>query len=231
MRRYQSAASPEIRELLTQLTLPAEQTGPDAYRAAMTRLGAEFVRVHFGRLAGIKRLLLVCTNEDADFLARGVLGGLEELGGPEALVACFWNDRESIPGPLSGLRVELAPIVRRYVEPGQVDAFLVVKSIISSACVVRTNITEMIQDHDPARLLIFAPVVLKGAEEKLREEFDDNIARRFEVYWFAEDDEKEGENVKPGIGGQVYERLGIGPRTDKNRYTPELVKERRRVHA
>jgi hypothetical protein len=196
----------------------------------MTRLGEQFVRVHQDRFAGIKRLLLICTTEDADFLARGVLSGLETLGGPAVSVACFWNDRHSISGALSGRSVELAPIVRRYVEPGQVDAFLVVKSIISSACVVRTNITELVYDRNPARVLIFAPVVLKGAEDKLKREFDDDISRRFEVYWFAEE-EKEGENVKPGIGGQVYERLGLGSRADKNSHTPELVRERRRVMA
>jgi hypothetical protein len=112
-----------------------------------------------------------------------------------------------------------------------VDAFLVIKSIISSVCVVRTNITELVYDRNPSRVLIFAPVVLKGADEKLRQELDDDVSRRFEFYWFAEDDEKQGENVVPGIGGQVYERLGIGTRADKNRFTPELVRERRRVIA
>jgi hypothetical protein len=32
MRNYQPIVSAEIRALLTQLTLPAEQTGPEAYR-------------------------------------------------------------------------------------------------------------------------------------------------------------------------------------------------------
>lgn len=131
------------------------------------------------------------------------------------------NDRKKISGATSGVQIDLAPIVRRYVEPATPDAFLVVKSIISSGCVVRTNITELVYDLDPARVLIFAPVIYKDADERLCQEFDDALARRFEFYWFAEDDEKEGENVIPGIGGQVYERLGIGTRADKNRYTPE----------
>lgn len=231
MRNHSPAASAEARELLDRLALPPDHTGPEAYRVAMTRLGELFVSIHAERFSGINRLLLVCTNEDADYLARGVLVGLDAGGGPAVRVACFWNERESISGSLSGLKVELAPIVRRYIEPGEADAFLVVKSIISSACVVRTNITELVYDLEPARVLIFAPVILKGADERLRQEFDDDISRRFEFYWFAEDDEKEGENVKPGIGGQVYERLGIGTRAEKNRYTPELVRERRRVLA
>ena len=231
MRNHLPTASTEIRELLVRLTQPPEQVGPPEYRDVMTRLGEQFVRAHEKALEGIQHLLLVCTSEDADFLARGVLNGLADLGGPAVSVACFWNDRESVRGSLSGRQVDLAPIVRRYVEPGDADAFLVVKSIISSACVVRTNITELVYDRDPARVLVFAPVVLRGAEQKLRDEFEDDIARRFEFYWFAEDDEKEGENVKPGVGGQVYERLGLGSRADKNRITPALVRERRGVTA
>lgn len=228
MRTYEPAASDEIRELLAKLALPPERTRPDAYRTVMTRLGQELVRVQASQLVGIRQLLLVCTNEDADYLARGVLDGLAALGGPVVRVACFWNTRKTITGARSGLQIDLAPIVRRYVEPGEPDAFLVVKSIISSGCVVRTNITALVHDLDPARVLIFAPVIYKGADERLSQEFDDAIARRFEFYWFAEDDEKQGENVIPGIGGQVYERLGIGTRADKNRYTPELIRQRRK---
>lgn len=227
MRTFEPTASQTIRDLLDQLR--AEHTGPDAYRMAMTRLGQELVRVHASQLAGLRQLMLICTNEDADYLARGVLDGLAALEGPAVRVACFWNDRKKITGAKSGVQIDLAPIVRRYVEPAEPDAFLVVKSIISSGCVVRTNITELVYDLEPARVLIFAPVIYKGADERLSQEFDDAIARRFEFYWFAEDDEKQGENVIPGIGGQVYERLGIGTRADKNRYTPELIRQRRKL--
>lgn len=228
MRTLLPSASGEVQALLAQLAEPIERVDPPAYRAAMAALGGHFAVAYRDRLAGIEKLLLVCTNEDADFLARGVLSGLEALG-IAVRVACLWNDRDSVAGAASGVRVEVAPIVRRYVEPGGVDAFLVVKSIISSACVVRTNIAELVYDRDPARVLIFAPVVLTGADRKLTQEFDADIARRFEFFWFAEDDEKQGDDVVPGIGGQVYERLGIGGQKEKNRYTPQLVKERRRA--
>jgi hypothetical protein len=227
MRSFQPSATEEVRQLLDRLTDPAEP--PAVYRTAMSALGERFVNEYRADLAGIGRLLLVCTNEDADFLARGVLTGLSELGGLSVHVACLWNERETVVGSTTGERVEMAPVVRRYVEPGDVDAFLVVKSIISSACVVKANITEMVAEFDPERVLIFAPVVLKGAGDRLRNEFDEATASRFEFYWFAEDDEKDGDDVKPGIGGQVYERLGLGTRHDKNRYTPELIKERRTV--
>jgi hypothetical protein len=33
--------------------------------------------------------------------------------------------------------------------------------------------------------------------------------------------------VIPGIGGSVYERLGFSGQDDKNRYIPQIVKDRR----
>lgn len=191
----------------------------------MTNLGEQFGRSLNNLLTGVKNLLLVCTNEDADFLAQGVLRGLGSFQGPSVALACFWNDRVRLEGT-TDLSVELAPIVRKYVEPGECDAILVLKSIIASGCVVRTNITEIIHDRNPDRVLIFSPVVLKGADDRLQEEFDSDIARRFEFFWFAEDTETNDKGeVVPGVGGNVYERLGLG--SEKIRYVPELVKERR----
>ena len=100
-------------------------------------------------------------------------------------------------------------------------------SSCSSACVVRTNITELVYERNPRRVLVFAPVVLDGAESRVTADFEPAISERFEFYWFAKDDEKDGENVIPGIGGQVYERLGIGTKAEKNAFTPSLVRERR----
>jgi hypothetical protein len=227
MRTWEPTASNTIRDLLEQLR--AEHTGPDAYRTAMTRLGQEFVRVHADRLAGIRQLMLICTSEDADSLARGVLDALATREGPAVRVACFWNARKRVSGARSGVQLDLAPIVRRYVEPGEPDAFLVVQSSLSSECVVRTNITELVHDLDPARVLIFAPVLHRGADERLRQEFDDAIARRFEFYCFAEDDGRDGKDLIPGLGGQVHERPGVGSRADGNRYTPQLVRQRRKL--
>jgi len=226
-RVYHSDTSEDVRALLDRLIEPGDRVTPAVYCEAMFSLGSKFVESYRPMLAEVQKLLLVCTNEDADFLAEGVFSGLETIPGLQTSLACFWNDRVITRGATSGLNVDMAPIVRRYVEPGEVDAFLVVKSIISSGCVVRTNIAELVYDLNPSRILVFAPVILEGGQAQVSEEFDSNISDRFEFYWFAQDDEKDGENVVPGIGGQVYERLGLGTKEEKNRYTPNLVKQRR----
>jgi hypothetical protein len=107
------------------------------------------------------------------------------------------------------------------------DAVLiVVKSIISGACVVKTNLASLIDEALPLRVIVAAPVMLKGAEQRLASEFPQSMSSRFEYFAFAIDDEKgSDDNVVPGIGGSVYERLGFG---DKTAYIPEIVKERRR---
>lgn len=220
MRTYEAIASDTVKTKLGRLI---ERPDKDEYRSLMTSLGEELAAVVVSRVESNDRLLLVCTNEDADFLARGLLRGLERAGKMQIALACFWNERKRIGD------VDVAPIVRRYIEPAsEIDVFVVVKSIISSACVVRTNISELVYDYRPKRIIVAAPVVLAGATRNLEDEFDTSIAQRFEYVWFAQDDERKSDGeVVPGIGGSVYELLGIGTSATKNTFVPELVRERR----
>lgn len=222
MRRYPESIGDTARRLVDELPTVKEVIH---YRAVMTRLGEQLALEVFPRLASLDGIVLICTNEDADFLARGLLDGLKAQGCEPSLV-CFWNDRVSL-----GVGDDRAPIVRRYVEQATAArTFLVVKSIISSSCVVRTNISELVYDLNPQDIFVLAPVVLKGAQDRLESEFEPGIAGRFKYVWFAEDDQsKENGEVIPGVGGSVYELLGIGDSKSKNSFVPELVRERRRL--
>lgn len=134
-----------------------------------------------------------------------MLRGLENNGCEQILLACCWNERKKIGA------MDVAPIVRRYIDPCRgFDVFVVVKSLISSACVVRTKISELVHDHHPDPILGVAPVILAGSTRQLESEFDTATACRCDYVWFAQDDEKMGDGeVVPGIGGSVYELLGI----------------------
>ncbi|MEL6940027.1 MAG: hypothetical protein AAFO84_12620 [Cyanobacteria bacterium J06598_1] len=212
-----------------QLALIADKsTSPTDYKTAMTLLGE-----HLGQVIAEKvenssaSLCLACTVEDADYLAAGVLNPLEQHFQAVSL-ACFWNERFS-PFDVSGLKA--APIIREYKEPTAtaVTHLVILKSVISSGCVVRTNITNLIQVINPESILIAAPVIYAGAEERLAADFSASVHERFQFIYLAEDDERslEGE-VIPGIGGMVYERLGFSGQEEKNKYVPNLVKARRR---
>jgi hypothetical protein len=53
------------------------------------------------------------------------------------------------------------------------------------------------------------------------------VAEKFEFITLAIDTEKDGnQNIVPGVGGMVYPKLGLGDSHDKNKYMPELVKNR-----
>jgi hypothetical protein len=222
-RTFSRIAGAESRRLLRQLARTT--TPPSAYRAAMLGLGRLLGDQLHKDLGREKRVALVCGVEDADFLALGALDSLETAGRSVRLV-CFWNANLSLKG---GDRV--TPIVRRYAEladnerPG---AIVVIKSIISTACVVRTNLMDLLDRVRPRRILVAAPVMFKNARRSLEQEFPPVVAAKFEYRYFAIDSRRTASGiVVPGIGGLVYNRLGIGSDATKNRYRPNLVRDRR----
>ncbi len=114
--------------------------------------------------------------------------------------------------------LKVAPILKKYQEPSEkkVNYLVVVKSIISGACVVKTNLVNLIQKIEPEKIFIVAPVIYHNAEEKLKSEFESEIYDKFQFFYFAKDDERtpSGE-VIPGIGGIVYDRLGFNGQEEK----------------
>lgn len=209
--------------------LPCLKGNPVAYRNTMHAIGMHLAHCILEQLdfRKFKDICVICTVEDADFLARGVIEELERSGlGPQIHMICLWNERIKKEG------ISISPVVKSYEEAFDHDdaVFIIVKSIISAACVVKTNLTRAISIANPARVFVVSPVMLKDAENRLSREFPEEIARKFEFVHFATDTDKspDGEEVLPGIGGSVYELLGLGDRSSKNKYMPEIVRERRR---
>jgi hypothetical protein len=225
VRIFAPEALPKVQQLLHQLSEP---TLPAQYREAMFELGYELAVSALSQfdVPTSTPVSVVCTNEDADFLGFGFLRCLEEREFRASLV-CFWNDRVSL-----GFGQDRAPIVRSYIEPDSRSqpnqVLFILKSIISSSCVVRTNIAELVDEVKPTAIVVASPVILKGAQQRLEDEFPEEISRLFRYVWFAEDDVHKNGEVIPGVGGQVYERLGLGDSDSKNRYVPQVVKDRRK---
>ncbi|PTU67162.1 hypothetical protein DB032_20635 [Chromobacterium sp. Panama] len=204
----------------------------DGYRAAMAGLGSNLARyiaeTHAALLREVDRdIFVACTVEDADFLAKGIIEGLASRMSDEASLklACFWNERAKESG------YSVAPIQKQYLEPTSHSkvTVIIVKSVISGACVVKTNLMQMIEAVNPDSILVVAPVMHKDSRYRLKHEFPESISSKFEFLYFAEDAGKgdDGE-VLPGVGGNVYDLLGLGGSEGKNKYLPEMVKSRRR---
>ena len=204
---------------------------PQRYGDAMRTIGEALGRCFAaGCDVAVRNVYLAITVEDADFLASGITKGLQEAGAHVA-VACFWNVRQKVNG-ISWL--DVATIADEYREPipERLDHLIVVKSIISGACVVKTNLMHLLDDAQSDRIHIMAPVVLAGAEKRLADEFDPEIAERFEYWLLATDAEKDQcGNVLPGIGGEIYSRLGFESQKGKNAYLPQFIKSRFAVAA
>ena len=134
------------RTILTYLEILANKSiEPERYREVMEQLGNKLGQIILNRVidSSPHSLYLASTVEDADFLAKGIILQLENhfsnIG-----YACFWNKRFS-PFGISDLKV--APILKKYQEPSpsNIDYLIIVKSIISGACVVKTNLVNLIQ--------------------------------------------------------------------------------------
>lgn len=193
-----------------------------SYRAAMTDLGRLLGSLLSEKaVTAGEHVCLAMTVEDADYLGSGVLQSLEEAG-IRVSVACFWNDRSSA----FGLKwAKMAPVVQEYIEPlDGVDQIIMLKSIISGSCVVRTNLLHLLDEIRPCIVHVAAPVMLQGADERLGEEFPPEIAKSFHYWTFEVDTDRTADGeVLPGIGGEVYGRLGLGDGRTKNRVMPALV--------
>jgi hypothetical protein len=210
------------------VTLADITTGVSDYSNALYQLGKALGNVLCHKIGQQdENICVACTVEDADFLAKGVIESLNACHSQVSL-ACFWNQRQQLS--FAQQTLSIAPIIRKYREPEVDNAriLVIVKSVISGACVVKTNLTYLIQEISPEVIFVVSPVIHSQAIGKLEQEFPKTISEKFQYIYFAEDNEKlENGNLVPGIGGSVYQRLGFKDQEDKNRFTPDLVKTRR----
>ena len=77
------------------------------------------------------------------------------------------------------------------------------------------------------QIFIVAPVVHKNSEASLIKEFPHDISSKFNFVYFAKDAQKDSYSgeVIPGIGGQVYELLGLVKQPALTNYMPKVVEK------
>lgn len=221
------ANSADIKETLS-LLIPKQEVS--IYKQAMFRLGC-YLGFQFMKEHSINEdegeLLVISTAEDADHLTRGFLQALSDHQ-KTYKIAVFWNNHYQL-----SKRTSIAPIVNSYLQPGYelCSNLVMLKSIISGSCVVRTNFMKLIMDIGQANLAslsVIAPVMYKDSDRSLSNEFPPDIHEKFNFYTFRIDSKrlKDG-TVIPGIGGQIYPLLGLPdqPARMMPGYMPELVRK------
>ena len=227
MRKYENLQYGDEKVIRKSLDALADKTtGVEAYRNAFEVLGIELGRVLAKKVGDVpaEETMLVCASEDADWLAKGVEIG---FGKGELPVSIYWSTRNTVYQSDNGEKIEISPIVKAYEEPiTKCRLLVIVKSIISSSCVVKTQLTRLIDRVHPERIVIMAPVIYKDAQPNLLKEFPEEISNKFYFLQFAVDEDRQGNEVIPGIGGMVYPRLGLGDQDKKNQYIPQMVRMR-----
>lgn len=216
-REFSRFANDVARDALNELLV--SEGSPDRYRASMEVLGRCLGEALNQVLPDHEKCLIASTAEDADYLSYGLLQELDRKH--ETLAAVFWNNHYSLE------KGSIAPVVHKYLQPGydKADSLVVVKSVISGSCVVRTNILALIEQIKVRKIYIVSPVMHAKAKSALESEFPREVSDKFEFICFAIDalrDPSSGE-VLPGIGGQVYQLLGIGDQPVRTSYIPKMV--------
>jgi hypothetical protein len=213
----------ESKKLLDNLLL--SNVNSELYRSSMVKLGELLGEEVVNALSNNHgNVLVISTAEDADFLQKGLSNALKKHD-VVTKIAVFWNNHYQL-GDGKG---SVAPIIHKFLESGyeNVQNVIIVKSVISGSCVVRTNLLELLDEVENAeKVFVVSPVMYKDAEKSLRKEFPDEIANKFNFISFRIDGERASDGeVIPGIGGQVYQLLGIGDQPALNGYMPDVVKE------
>lgn len=200
---------------------------PQQYQKAMLNLGEALGSALLNQISSKSDAevgggcLIVSTAEDADFLAEGIRSVVAAKAPVKSAV--FWNNHYALPNGKS-----VAPVVHKFLQDGYETCtnMVVVKSVISGSCVVRTNIMALIESVEVERIFIASPVMHKTAEASLRKEFPQEICDKFVFVYFALDEEKaDNGEVIPGIGGQIYQLLGMKDQPARTSFMPKIVED------
>lgn len=211
-REYLPGVTDAIRH---ELNLISGELSVPAYRTAMTQLGK-----YLGQSIKLPRsgapFALVATPEDADFLVAGML---KELPTDRARLVCYWTSRKHFDDG------DLATVVQQYVDPrlsSTVDTVVIAKAIIASGCIVRAHLEKFLTKFNPRRIVIAAPVMVRDADKSLMSSFGGALSKKFEFVTFATDPAADSSGiVRPGVGGNVEERLGL--ENEPQRFAPNLI--------
>lgn len=220
-RTYSKFADARAKHLLSSLLQFADN--PTQYRAVMKSLGILLGEHVSSKLSSNEPILVASTAEDADYLASGVIKSLTCKTSSEIFSAVFWNNHYQLPNN----KGSLAPIVHEFLETGYRSAkiLVIVKSVISGSCVVRTNLLHLLTNVNFEKIFVVSPVIHSKSIQNLNNEFPKSVSNKFTYLYFAQDADKDystGE-VKPGIGGQIYQLLGLGAQPVAISFIPQLV--------
>lgn len=221
-RQFSLYATPLAKEHLQGLL---DNKNPLDYQQHMYALGELLSQQIISQIDNKDEVLLISTAEDADYLQLGVQNELQKANF-NTKMAVFWNNHYQ---PSYGSSV--APIVHKYLEPNYHTAktIIIVKSVISGSCVVRTNLLELFDTVKTAtRIFIVSPVMHSNSQNALKSEFPDDISDKFEFIYFAIDTQKDKQTgeVIPGIGGQIYSLLGLTDQPARTGYIPKTIQKR-----
>ena len=157
MRKF-NTTSPKVEKLLQDLLCSCDH---ESYRHTFYSIGVELASILNERIVDAESVALACASEDADWLAKGIVDNFRS-----SLDLCvYWSKRHNLGLDSENNLLEFAAIEKSYEEIHQnVDTLIITKSIISSYCVIKSQIMRLTSKYDFNKIYIVSPVMYKDAE-------------------------------------------------------------------
>lgn len=173
------------------------------------------------------QVCVVCSAQDADHLARGVIESLVAQGhGEKVRLLCTWSESVQAAG------FNLHCIVKQYFEPlgPAPTVFLVLSGFWREGSAVLSNLFRALSYTTPQRIVLAGPVMDAQAVSNMLEEMP--LALRSSVqrlYCVLNENMTQAERERMlEVETSLYASMGFTPLNAANKYIPALVKERRR---
>lgn len=187
----------------------------------------------FGNLLDLDRsdttqVCVVCSAQDADYLARGVIDSLAEQGhGERVRLLCTWSE------PVQAAGLQLNCIVKQYCEPldPAPTIFVVLAGVWREGSAGLTNLFRALSYTAPQRVVVAGLAVDGQAFASMLDELPPSVRGKVErlcCQLYPNMTPAEREHLLH-VEKSLYASMGFVQPNTANKYIPTLVKERRRV--
>lgn len=207
--------------------------GAELHTAQQTQEAMRNAGFSFGNMLGLDvhgpaQVCVVCSAQDADCLARGVIDALVEQGqGARVRLLCTWSE------PLQAAGLQLNCIVKQYCEPLDPvpTVFVVLSGFWREGSAGLTNLFRALSYTTPERVVVAGLAADGQAFDNMLNEVPPSVRDKVEPRFGALYPNMQAQERECLLHAEqsLYASMGFAQPNAANKHIPDLVKERRRL--